>query len=105
MEFDNVSKKKMNLIFPSENLYYDVATFALIKQARNYSNAELMRQYLIRTNVNRIIAAKGHFFPIEATSNSKFAYQNQPINWALKNPENLLNVFSFGVKNCIKRKK
>jgi hypothetical protein len=36
--------------------------------------------------MNRIIAAKGNFFPLENPTKSRFAYQNRTFNRAVKNP-------------------
>jgi ABC-type Fe3+ transport system substrate-binding protein len=93
MALDYSTRKKITLLFPNEITYTDLATFAIVKQARNYSNALLLRRAIQQEKMNRIIAAKGDFFPLESATKSRFAYQNRTINWAVKNP--LLTLKNF----------
>jgi hypothetical protein len=86
MALDYSTRKRVTLLFPSEKTYTDLATFAIVKQARNYSNALLLRRAIQQVKMNRIIAAKGDFFPLENPTKSRFAYQNRTFNWAVKNP-------------------
>jgi ABC-type Fe3+ transport system substrate-binding protein len=86
MALDYSTRKRVTLLFPSEKTYTDLATFAIVKQARNYSNALLLRRAIQQVKMNRIIAAKGDFFPLENPTKSHFAYQNRTFNWAVKNP-------------------
>lgn len=86
MSLDYSTRKRITLLFPNEKTFTDVATFAIVKQARNYSNAILLRRAIQQQKMNRIISAKGNFFPIESTTKSRFDYQNRTFNWALKNP-------------------
>lgn len=86
MSLDYSTRKRITLLFPNEKTFTDVATFAIVKQARNYSNAILLRRAIQQQKMNRIISAKGNFFPLESTTKSRFAYQNRTFNWAVKNP-------------------
>jgi ABC-type Fe3+ transport system substrate-binding protein len=93
MALDYSTRKRVTLLFPSEKTYTDLATFAIVKQARNYSNALLLRRAIQQVKMNRIIAAKGNFFPLESSTKSRYAYQNRTFNWAVKNP--LLTLKNF----------
>lgn len=86
MALDYSTRIKVTLIFPSEKTYSDLATFAIVKQARNYSNALLLKRAIQQGKMNRIIAAKGNFFPLENPTKSRFEYQNRTFNWAVDNP-------------------
>jgi ABC-type Fe3+ transport system substrate-binding protein len=93
MALDYSTRKKITLVFPNEKTYTDLAAFAIVKQARNYSNALLLRRAIQQEKMNRIIAAKGNFFPLESSTKSRYAYQNRTFNWAVKNP--LLTLKNF----------
>ena len=93
MALDYSIRKKITLLFPKEKTYTDLAVFAIVKQARNYSNALLLRRAIQQEKMNRIIAAKGNFFPLESSTKSRYAYQNRTFNWAVKNP--LLTLKNF----------
>lgn len=103
LEFKN--RNELKIIFPNEKLYTDVVSFAIIKQARNYTNALHIRQLIQREKINKIIAAKGNFFPISMTKKSKFPYQNRKFDWIFDAPTQLINKFNFVEKSLVKKEK
>lgn len=100
MKLDFTTKKQLKIIFPSEKTYTDVVSFAVVKQARNFSNALYIRQFIQREKINKIIAARGNFFPILMTKKSTFSYQNQTFDWIVNNPIQLMNNFNY-VEKCL----
>jgi ABC-type Fe3+ transport system substrate-binding protein len=72
--------KKFNLIFPNQRkagVYYNMVCFGVVKQARNYTNAQLFLNYLLIDNVNKRIAHRLSFYPIITGRQSAFSYQNK----------------------------
>ena len=100
MKLDFATRKQLKIIFPSEKTYTDVVSFAVIKQARNFSNALYIRQFIQREKINKIIASKGNFFPILMTKKSTFSYQNRTFDWIVNNPIQLMNNFHY-VEKCL----
>ena len=71
--------KKYNLVFPDQRkagVYYNMACFGIVKQARNYTNAQLFLNYLLIDNVNKRITHQISIFPVITGKQSAFSYQN-----------------------------
>lgn len=75
----NSQFKKGKLIFPNQRTggsYYSMPTFAVIKQARNFSNAVKFLDYLTIETVNKRLNFNWLIFPIISSKESSFSYQN-----------------------------
>lgn len=72
--------KKLNVIFPNQRKagsYYNMPCFGIIKQARNYSNAQLFLNYLLLDNVNKRLNSRLKMFPIIVDKQSIYPFQNK----------------------------
>lgn len=72
--------KKAKLIYPNQNkdgLIYELRSVAIVKQARNYSNAVDFINYLFREDVNQRINNWWNTFPISTSLERSYTYQNK----------------------------
>lgn len=79
-KLDKKQLKKLNLIFPNQSKggsYYNMPCFGIIKQARNYNNAQLFLRYLLLDNVNKRLNNRLKMFPIILEKQSCYTYQQQ----------------------------
>lgn len=71
---------QMHLIFPNQNkqgTFYNLMCAGVVKQARNYTNAKLLIEYLATVHMNEKINNRWNIFPISLQSRTHpFAYQN-----------------------------
>jgi ABC-type Fe3+ transport system substrate-binding protein len=71
--------KDGTIVFPNQRKggsYYNMCTFGIIKQARNYHNAQLLKSYLLHESVNKQFNYHIKMFPVISSKESLFKYQN-----------------------------
>lgn len=91
------------LIFPNQRTggtYFSMPTFAIIKQARNYTNALSFLDYLLIETVNKRLNFVWKTFPIVSTKESTFIYQNTRFKKFNASPVKLTEYYDR-VKNII----
>jgi iron(III) transport system substrate-binding protein len=72
--------KKAKLIYPNQSkggLIYELRSIAIVKQARNYTNALDFINYLCRDDVNQRINNWWNTFPINSNLERSYPYQNK----------------------------
>lgn len=72
--------KRAKLIYPNQNkggIIYELRSIAIVKQARNYSNAIDFIQFLNRDDVNQRINNWWNTFPINSSLERSYTYQNR----------------------------
>lgn len=72
--------KKYQLVFPNQRKagsYYTMPCFGIVKQARNYSNAQLFLSYFLKENVNKRVTSRLNLFPVIVDNQSSYPFQNQ----------------------------
>jgi ABC-type Fe3+ transport system substrate-binding protein len=104
-KLDKKHLKKLDLIFPNQGKagsYYNMPCFGIIKQARNYNNAQLFLRYLLFDNVNKRLNKRLKMFPIILEKQSSYPYQQQPYKKTAVSPiqqtKHFTGIFSF-IKN------
>jgi ABC-type Fe3+ transport system substrate-binding protein len=71
--------KDHRIIFPNQRsggCYFNMPCYAVIKQARNYSNAIEFMRYLLLEPVNKRLNFRLSMFPVIKETNSSISYQN-----------------------------
>ena len=104
-KLDKKHLKKLNLIFPNQGkggTYYNMPCFGIIKQARNYNNAQLFLRYLLLDNVNKPLNNRLKMFPIILEKQSSYPYQQQRYKKtavsAIQQTKRYIGIFSL-IKN------
>jgi iron(III) transport system substrate-binding protein len=72
--------KRAKLIYPNQNkggLIYKLRAIAIVKQARNYTNAVDFINYLCRDDINQRINNWWNTFPINSSLERSYTYQNK----------------------------
>lgn len=72
--------KRAKIIYPNQNkggIIYELRSIAIVKQARNYSNAIDFIQFLNRDDVNQRINNWWNTFPINSSLERAYTYQNK----------------------------
>lgn len=72
--------KRAKLIYPNQNrggLIYELRSVAIVKQARNYSNAVDFIKYVCRDDINQRINNWWNTFPINTSLERSYTYQNK----------------------------
>lgn len=70
---------KGKLIYPNQRTggtYFSMPSFAIIRQARNYSNATVFLDYICLETVNKRLNYTWNTFPVISSKESSFTYQN-----------------------------
>jgi ABC-type Fe3+ transport system substrate-binding protein len=95
--YSNQLFKKGKLIFPNQQKggsYYSMATFAVVKQARNYMNALEFIDYLMIETVNKRLNFRLKMFPLVNSKESVFRYQNNRFKKYAVSPIRLTDYFN-----------
>ena len=72
--------RKAQVLFPNQQnggLFYELRAVAIVKQARNYSNALEFIHYITESSVNQRINSWWNTFPITTSLNRSYSYQNK----------------------------
>lgn len=103
---DLIKKSKFKdgkLLFPNQRIggsYYNMHCYALVKQARNCTNALKFFNYLLIENVNKRVNATWKTFPVISINESIYDYQNLRFKKYYLSPVHLTAYFER-VKNIL----
>jgi iron(III) transport system substrate-binding protein len=94
---DSVSDQ-MIIIFPNQQLegvYYNTITAGIVKQAKNYTNAKILLEYLASASVNENLNGDLNTFPVNhLRRRHPFIYQNNNFKHSHLNLDDLMDSYT-----------